>query len=620
MKKTQIILSILFVNWISSTNIFAQENAKNLFKYQDSINLHLFNYGIPMLEYPTQDIAPCIRNGNSPITITNPVTPDTANDWHSNESSGDDTNTTIYGKTDDNINIYWIHGLNGTTETWAIAAKATQFGIPAQNFPARKVQSVVGPSVGQTYSENLGITGAAQDMVGIASTYVNPSSHTDKDFIIAHSQGGIVAREWLRKMELEPYSYDNYAHGLVTFGTPHSGAEILNNTRPDLRNKLPNFFNDACNSLGDALVTPTINNNFWTRLLVSDDMKNTILTGACSFLSGSIIPFALDNYNKRTTLDYYVGSPFMAGENTPTGHEQGLSEYVLKVPVVQFYGVEEEPVLWRFMSSTMSIGEDKLSNKEIQFGYTKDDQLIVKVNDMINDFQAKYNYESNMFDYWNKKSCWGWAIAGSFISPFVGAAAAAACLYEKHTSMAAKIENMGAYGGAKNWLTNANDYYQTDIVGARVNVTKRICSVTRVLDCREPSRNGVGSGVPADKVVEQNQYDGTIGGCGGSHAVASYSNSYWYNGNLVHGTCSGYQEEITAYVNSYYYKANDGIVLAESAGAKIDVNTNLPGVTYDRIKLPLTNHDQMKNSTRTKLELTNLYEGNYGNFFKVGVK
>jgi hypothetical protein len=213
-----------------------------------------------------------------------------------------------------------------------------------------------------------------------ANIYVQIDKHTEKDFIIAHSQGGIVAREWLRNMEESPSQFPKYAHGLVTFGTPHTGAQVLNNTRPDMENKLPAFFNEACISLATANVTEKVNASFFTRLLLSNTVRNAIGAG-CSILSESIIPFAMADYHKSTTQNFYVGAPFLTQPNQ-YGHPTSLSNYTLKVPVVQFYGVEETPVIWKFFSSTLEIGEDKLDNTENLFNYDKDDQIEKKVSNI----------------------------------------------------------------------------------------------------------------------------------------------------------------------------------------------------------------------------------------------
>ena len=608
MKKNVLILSSLILSWVNLA--FAQESQSTIFKYQDSVNNQLFKYGIPMLDYPPLDIAPCQRSGSPSLTVTSRFDPNYEQVNPVVGISGDTTTTIDPINADKEINIYWIHGLNGTTETWKVAAKCTSVGSDDNTFPARKVFSVMGSGV-QTYHETDGVSIAVSDLKALALK--DPTFHTDKDYIIAHSQGGIVSRDWLRKIEQHPSSYDNHVHGLVTFGTPHAGALILNNTRSDMKNKLPGFFNEACTSLGDALVTPAINSNFWTNLLISDNMKNKIINNSCDVLSNSIIPSAFDNYENATTLDYYVGSPFLTGYESSTGHIQGLSEYVLKVPVVQFYGVEEQPILWRFMSSTMNMGEAHLGhNSEREFGFTKDDQLMDKVNNLVNDFEAKYQYEKDQEEYYQK---------GKNISAVFSWLILPAASYFYYMSMITDAqENQDAYFNAKVWLSNANDYYLTDIVGARVNTISLECHIIDNLDCRDLRYNPVNSGVPPVKINMDRKYISSANACtelSGPITITDY-HFLGHNGSEWHGPCSGTQTVISTWVNTYYYKDNDGVVLAESGSADIPVDMNLPNVVHNRIPLPLTNHDQMKNSTITKNVLSSLYDGYYGRFFKVG--
>jgi hypothetical protein len=93
-----------------------------------------------------------------------------------------------------------------------------------------------------------------------------------------------------------------------------------------------------------------------------------------------------------------------------------------------------------------------------------------------------------------------------------------------------------------------------------------------------------------------------------------------HNGTEWHGPCTGNLTVIPTYKTTYWYKPNDGVVLAESAKKEINVDKTISGVTQTFVKLPETNHDQMKNGTVTKLELNKLYNGDYGRFFKIDPK
>ena len=629
MKKYIKISLLLICLWCNTNAALAQENPQNLndFKYQDTLSLQLKKHGLDMYAQPALD--PCFRSGKPPLLRDLPFLPV---DFLPADSFVSDTGLTLgssrLAKAAGDVNIFWIHGLSGTTETWAIAAKATEYGVKKNNsivFYPRKANSIRGlesssSNAVQLYSEDGGIFIAATGVEDYVEDHLLEINRTPKDFIIAHSQGGIVGREWLRQSDVSKNTFNNYPHGLVTFGTPHDGAEILNNSRPDLRNKVPNFMNEACKCLTGTVVIPKINSNFGISLLISEDMKKKLIGLGCGLVANTIVPFALDNYHKRTTLDFYKESPYLTGYNSSSGHVQGLTEYTLKVPVVQFYGVEKSPVLWKFMSSTLAMGHDKLKNNEIPFGYEKDGQLEEKVNDMINDFDAGYNYEKNQEDFWSKVEINYYVMAAYHSFTFNIPAAIYTVILGGLASVSKNnaIENKNAYSSGKVWLTNANDYYLTDLVGARSSNTTLNCRVVGNIDCRDNRYNPVSSGVPPVNVNIDYNFNTTNSFCNVQPVSVAFAD-YRFRGHTGaewHGPCTGNTTVIPTYKTTYFYKDNDGVVLAESAGKEIKVD---PNYSHKIVPMPETNHDQMKNSTITKEELNNLYDGKHGDFFKISV-
>lgn len=585
-------LVMLFV-----TNLFAQnEMSQPSYGYLDSIGSRLSqlpNEGL----IKQQEVNPCEPMVLLPIFRKPLSTRDSAT------TPGDiqHPDTIWSDEVEGDINIYWIHGLNGSTESWALPANATEYGAP--NFAARKAHCIVGGSgqfVGPAYSENFGISYAADNWDAIAE---QQTRHTHRDFIIAHSQGGIVAREWLRKMKNSPATHQPFARGLVTFGTPHGGAMILNQTREELGNQTPAFFNEACMSLASALVIPKINESFITSLLISDKMRDLIVTNACKITSNNLIPLVIDNYHKRTTRDYYVGAPFLTGYNAPTGHVEGLSEVQMNMPVVQFYGVEDEPVMWRFMGSQLNMGDKQYGNPDLYFAYDQDDQLIQKVNGLVNEFTANYQYESSIYDEWSNRNC---VLLAAATGPIWFVATLAACKIKKENTLKTKRENMEAYNKAIVWLTNANEYYKTMLIGSRVEHTETYCVNGRTGYCK-----GSNAG-PARLVYDFSitEYKAGTSGCMNCiQCPITYT-----SGN---GTCVGTETTTTTYKVSYSYKENDGVVLVESAKAQL----NVPAwQSYFQVKMEHTNHDQMKNSSVTKDALLKLYNGDYGQLFKVGMR
>jgi hypothetical protein len=607
MKKVRILIVISLLIMSEPSKLYAQYNmpqdtATVLVPKQQMLSQELQKFGMKLFEFPAGQICPTAgpaRIHDYPLEGVNPP------NNYPTLKFGDFTPG--FGK-DKDVNIIWLHGLNGNTDSWNIAAHATQFGYPGI-FPARKARSVRGPASSsshpvQFYSESSGIVGAARDLENGVPLFINNSTKTEWDYVIAHSQGGIVAREWLRQMDQSPATFQKLAHGLVTFGTPHAGAEVINNTRPTLRNKLPAFFKEACVALGGAVVTPKINSNFLTRMLISKNMQQLLTDATCGLSANQIIPYALDNYFKSTTNDYYVGAPFLEG--TPTS--QGLSQYELNVPVVQFFGVEKQPAMWRFMSSNLSIGHDYLDNTQKIFGYNQDDQLQNKVQDMINEFDANAIFEDREAEYQRRLEITYYAT--SILNPLI---LPLAIIATKNKNRA--IENKHAYIKAKNWLADANEVYQVELLGDKKTQVVMECHLIEELDCYDPIKNPKGFMPPVKLKMEQ-KYRGVGAFCTGPSIADKYTN-YEFPGNdgtTWKGNCEGTQLFLPTLKLIHVPFENDGVVIANSAASRLKVKT---GNSHAIRIMQETNHDQMKNSEQTRVALTDLYEGNLGGFFAI---
>jgi hypothetical protein len=588
------------------------DTSQVIFSNQDALNEQLAKFGLKTLEF--SEGANCVREGK-PLTKKRSGDLKFEEDLNPVKKTFGDVETNTWPTVEGDINIYWIHGLNGSTESLRVPAQATQYGAPG--FEARKVTSIRGMASSsshalQYYSEDGGITYATGDLNNVNNVLVPLAKRTPRDYIIAHSQGGIVAREWLRNMEQKPNMYNKFAHGLVTFGTPHGGAEVLNNTRPNLGNRVPGFMKEACTAIATGEIEKVLKNDFTTRLIVSQNMKQKLTDAACGVLSETIIPLALDNYYKRTTLDFYVGSPFLNGYNDANGHVEGLSEYTLKVPVVQFYGQEEQPILWKFLSSTMGMGHDQLDNKEMIFGYNQDDQLELKVNDKINDYTALYHDQVETVEKMKKKF---------YRSKFMLIAFQICSLSLEPVKRAE--EKVVAFDKARIWFSNANDYYLTDLIGGRQE--KKVLSHCYVVDniqCRDMSKNAPGSGLPPVFITKSYTVGVDASGINCLYTpINVLYNNYSFpglDGTTWVGNCAGSQSGTAVWKTIGTYKHNDGVVLTESANAELKTNVvGHPKNTYVRVKMAETNHDQMKNCLMTKFSLLDVYDGKNGPFFQV---
>lgn len=618
MKKYSLILCALLCWYVAAAQ--QKDTLGSAWKYPPALQQELNKWGISIMQGGI--CADGFRKGiyswqeysELPPNQMYPFEPKTITDSMAKKLPGD-------------INIYWVHGLNGNTESLHWPAYATQYGIPAV-FDARKARSVRGINSSsanpvQFYSEDAGIRAAAADLDNTCTFLVPPAERKKEDFIIAHSQGGIVAREWLRRMDQDPTVFSRFANGLVTFGSPHAGATVINRTRADLENRIPVYMQYACQSLGNALISKKVKDNFLLRMAMSSSLKNQLANMACSMLSETVIPLALDNYFKRTTLDFYEGAPFLNGFTSASGqHTEGLSEYKQTVPVVQFYGVEEQPVLWRFLSSTMHIGQDKMDGKEAAFGYDEDSYLQGKVETLINDFDANAEEQAQIARLAEGRyiGMLATALATSVFSPVAGAAVMAAATIELNKCNKAKNDEK-SYKQGSEWLRNANITYQMYLIGARVTPVGYQCTVTQTLQCRDPHYNPVGSGVPAIPVtITRNYYTpgSTCNETNGPVLLSSYHFSGYAGENLC-GDCVGDQVVVKTWKNEYSFEPNDGVVLARSASWPVPLATGVLAPAEKRfiVLLENVNHEQMKNCKATKYMLNRLYNGEFGNQFLV---
>jgi len=191
--------------------------------------------------------------------------------------------------------IYFIHGLGGSVVSWSKAADACKYG--ALNFPARKCEPW---SV--DYTNNVGSLRIAADHV--RTEIYNHIAKNDRDIwkanpnkldpsraiIIAHSQGGLVAREMMRldmvdligKQSTTLIDGMNYG-GVVTVASSLQGAWILGK-----RKAILHILSDACNDLTAGPVYDTIQG------IKPPILKNTVQNMVKNVLEG-VVETVCDN-------------------------------------------------------------------------------------------------------------------------------------------------------------------------------------------------------------------------------------------------------------------------------------------------------------------------------------
>jgi pimeloyl-ACP methyl ester carboxylesterase len=315
----------------------------------------------------SQDQLPC-PNGNNAVIGHNPPT------THAFTPPTNPKNPTPTPELPNDRLIYWIHGLGGNGDSWAKVAQATQYQSPSQQvpgYPARKVTSLP-----LTYSQ-FSLSGAASSLHNMIMTQGDPASIanniTDRtdNFIIAHSQGGIVSRATDMMYDQLGPQIERRFGGIVTFGSPHAGAKILNN-----KDQFGAFSEDGCNALISGPLEDSIQNLGIVSFFISGQTFHSLKEGFCNFLADQVAPIMFQDQFQDITEDYKVGAVPIAELNTHTS----------TIPHVAFYGIEEEPVLYRTMYNL----KVKKPNSYDHFKADDDQYLVTKFDSLFNEYNAKY--------------------------------------------------------------------------------------------------------------------------------------------------------------------------------------------------------------------------------------
>jgi pimeloyl-ACP methyl ester carboxylesterase len=317
--------------------------------------------------------------------------------------------------------VVWVHGLGGNGD--AASSDESNSWIQASSVSDVNYQM---QSRRPDYSD-VSLDAAATTLRSQLEDY----ELSNDAYVIAHSQGGIVSRQ-LDKY-IDDLSWDRTFGGVVTFGTPHGGATILNN-----RDAMEEWIGHMCSDLSSGPYLDKLDDSFFFSVL-------NMFTGieewndlACDLLVESVLPFVfdLDAYYAGVTDGYYVGSPEL----------EELNDYTPDVPYVAFWGEETEPVLWNTMVH-MVPGRSPNSEFYGPFGATNDGYLADNAESLTNLYYGKYLAHQEVYEFWS---------ALDFFPPLTWAA-------DLFANQAEDIMN-GYYEGYE-WLVYANDHWKA-IIGA----------------------------------------------------------------------------------------------------------------------------------------------------------
>jgi len=489
--------------------------------------------------------------------------------------------------------VFWVNGIGGDETTWSRAATASgqSFGPsyqPIPGFVPRKITSVTDLQYDESISSFTNAARSLNNKLVLQSNGLkygnNDTVDRREDFIIAHSQGGLVSRFIDRDLHLNgtgssflPRTFG----GIVTFGTPHAGAEIIS----DLGAKLRNLTEGTCNDLASGPLAEKIDKN-WVLSLFG--LSKTIANFSCSIIGGSVGVVAKMK-TAGLAQEYKPNAPFLTDPVT------GLNNYNTTTPGVAFYGIEEPDgiafkTLYSFtMEDPNSVDyfkaheTDKKATDEAYYTFVK--------------YKSKRDYYRNSAER-NKNRAIASTALSIFGLPFAG------YYYYQY-----KIEDniASSYQSGVSRLATLDNSWLNVIGALEKKETKIFHSYSY---CKCPGDAELGNDLVKSGSKASNSADFSL-----RQKYHIQPTTDPLNGPLP---CPDNPNPNCQYVNVYYtetqteinIKPSDGVVLAESASA-------FPGLkSKNVIFMKSSNHGQMKNDENTKTGLNTLYDGFLGRNFK----
>jgi pimeloyl-ACP methyl ester carboxylesterase len=280
-------------------------------------------------------------------------------------------------------NVFWVHGYQGNSQS---------LRVPGMDVEKRyKVKSRF-PDYNASQSS---LSDCADELRNDINDVLNGAVNTERNFIVGHSMGGLVARvlgDMTNQNGRPAYN------GVITFGTPHLGAAAAN-TLVNSSEKINQFLTKTCQDLAAGPASEFINNTGVVgRLAVTFGLAGGVLNTACEASVGHGFPLVTSFLSKglegQLTTAAASSLPSM-----PTGNKAA------------FYGVEDddnETLTPRFMGAVMHS-----ANEFPEYGADESDGFgLTMVNNELNNYVSKHQYwDDQSAPWWLWLSCPQCAIA-----------------------------------------------------------------------------------------------------------------------------------------------------------------------------------------------------------------
>ncbi|MEI2694766.1 MAG: hypothetical protein WBO44_03435 [Saprospiraceae bacterium] len=525
-----------FILFYFAINLF---NNNFLFS-QSTQGSNTFNNNVGIGSSSNQSFVPNLYNNGTPATENDPTT-------------------------DDERWVFWIHGLNGDLGTWARAKTASSDFVSPLLDP-RKMKGDLADYADIQNGGTLFEAGAYvrdQWMETRRAQQLALGEDPTRNFMVCHSQGGVVGRATMHlDLCLGNKSKEDLAYGgLVTFGSPHQGARLLNNQA-----QFFDLADDLCKNLSAGPISENsiLSFKIWIfriNINIYEYIKD-LVPKICESLTQDILPYLTAQQTPFITESYKVGAAQLQSINGC--EDQELAE----IPKVAFYGVEQKDGL---MFRTLKYFNIPVGQSDY-FMADPDQDVVDKFNDNYLKYVAKVEEHNAKYLYWDKLykdgNCHTFFRYPSYDCKRI------------RTFRDYFLRNRQEFQKGVEVLSRLDDEYKK-IIGALEFVrTQQLFCLCLNKNTNEESKTAISN--PSQCITP------------------GYP---WICGTVTESTYSRVEKD------------SDGVVLAESA-------SNLPGgITNGPTRLmDKSSHMQMRNDHNTAAKLKLLYNGEFDKFFKTAPK
>ncbi|MBL0190180.1 MAG: hypothetical protein IPQ18_02195 [Saprospiraceae bacterium] len=477
--------------------------------------------------------------------------------------------------------VIWMHGLAGDKDSWVRTSDAVFAGDGTPEFKGWKVAKY------DLTHNQISIRDAALNSEVELGTAVNtfnvnnansPNIPRTDHFIIAHSQGGLIARRMDQLYQDDPIKRREFG-GIITFGTPHRGALIQNNV-----GELKKFAIEGAKALAAGPIEYGIEASVLDWVTSGESISGTVN----SFVEG-FLPKAADLVAEG--LEAQIGNDYQISSD-PTKPINVLNTYTPTYPHVAYYGDESDaPHIWGVLEYLFKHKPNTFPHWKAEDETNRPGSLVQIMDTMRIEYYVKTHAFSILGKYDRRKrwtaweqieenvfSYFPWIVRDTELYDFIDAAWDDR--YENWFGLsqawrigANEARKIGyAYEKGYNWLTTCDEQFRT-LTGA---LTYTFEVVGQGYECKCFDEFGQTTS------ILQNPNDCT-GGC-----------------------------ELSDYFEIMGWKFNhiqsDGIVPAWSAGDFI-------GATHPARFMPGSNHQQMRNDGNTRKAMIEIFGGNVGGYF-----